>query len=380
MDGQRKKIIRLATVPISLNLLLKGQLRRIAQRYEVVAVSSPGEMLDEVERREGVRTEAVSMKRRMAPFHDLVSLCKLIGLILREKPWMVHSITPKAGLLGMMAAWICRVPVRVHMFTGLVFPTATGIKQKILITTDRLTCRLATHVLPEGAGVKRDLERYGITKKPLNIIGYGNISGIDLCHYDRTEEVMQAARKWSVEGKTTFCFVGRLVGDKGIRELVGAFERLYQEQPSVRLLLVGPTEKKLDPIPEETMQTILSHPGIEWLGWQEDIRPALAASDVFVLPSYREGFPNVVLQAGAMGLPCIVTDINGSNEIIEDGVNGRIVPPREVEGLFIAMKALCHNESRKELAQQARPRIAERYEQQALWKALMEWYQGLENE
>ena len=374
----KKKSIRISTIPLSLDVLLQGQLRMLSEHYEVVGVSSPGEELDKVAQREGIRTIAVPMERKISPFKDLVSLFRLIRLFHREKPWMVHSLTPKAGLLAMTAAWICRVPVRIHMFTGLVFPTTTGLKQKILMATDSITCACATNVLPEGKGVKKDLEHFRITSKPLQIIGNGNINGIDLEFFDRTPEVMEQAEKYRKEEVVTFCFVGRIVRDKGMNELVAAFQRLHQAYPNTRLVLVGPFEEKLDPVLPETRQVIEQHAAIEWMGWQNDIRPFLAASEVFVFPSYREGFPNVVLQAGAMGLPSIVTDINGSSEIITEGVNGSIIPSQDEEALYKAMEKLLDTEERRKLAQQARPQIANRYERKALWKELLKFYRSLE--
>ena len=374
----KKKVIRISTIPMSLDVLLQGQLRMLAEHYEVVGVSSPGADLEKVEKREGIRTLAVPMERKIAPFKDLVSLIRLIRLFHREKPWMVHSITPKAGLLAMIAAWICRVPVRVHLFTGLVFPTTTGLKQKILMATDKLTCACATRVIPEGKGVKRDLEQFNITSKPLEIIGNGNINGIDLEYFARTAEVEEKAQAYRKKDTTTFCFVGRMVRDKGINELVAAFEKLYQTHPDTRLLLVGPFEDALDPVLPETKRVIEQHAAIEWMGWQKDIRPFLAASDVFVFPSYREGFPNVVIQAGAMGLPCLVTDINGCNEIIEEGVNGCIIPSQDQQALYEAMEKLLDTELRETLRQQARPQIANRYERKVLWKELLQFYRSLE--
>ena len=374
----KKKSIRISTIPLSLDVLLQGQLRMLSEHYEVVGVSSPGEELDKVAQREGIRTIAVPMERKISPFKDLVSLFRLIRLFHREKPWMVHSLTPKAGLLAMTAAWICRVPIRIHMFTGLVFPTTTGLKQKILMATDSITCACATNILPEGKGVKKDLEHFRITSKPLQIIGNGNINGIDLEFFDRTPEVLEQAEKYRKEEVVTFCFVGRIVRDKGMNELVAAFQRLHQAYPNTRLILVGPFEEKLDPVLPETRQVIEQHAAIEWMGWQNDIRPFLAASEVFVFPSYREGFPNVVLQAGAMGLPSIVTDINGSSEIITEGVNGSIIPSQDEEALYKAMEKLLDTEERRKLAQQARPQIANRYERKALWKELLKFYRSLE--
>ena len=363
---------------MSLDILLQGQLRMLSEHYEVVAVSSPGKDLEKVEKREGVRTVAVPMERQISPIRDLVSLFRLIRLFHREKPWMVHSLTPKAGLLAMIAAWICRVPVRIHSFTGLVFPTASGLKQKILIATDSITCACATTVLPEGKGVQKDLERFRITSKPLNIIGNGNINGIDLEFFVQTPAIWEQAEKYRKEEVLTFCFVGRIVRDKGINELVSAFQRLHQTYPNTRLVLVGPFEEQLDPVLPETRQAIEQQAAIEWMGWQDDIRPFLAASEVFVFPSYREGFPNVVLQAGAMGLPCIVTDINGSNEIISEGINGCIIPSQNEQALYEAMEKMLNLEERQKLAQQARPQIANRYERKALWKELLKFYRSLE--
>lgn len=350
----------------------------VNEHYEVVAVSSPGKEMQVLREREGIRTIEVPMERRISPIKDFISLIWMILVFAQERPYMVHSMTPKAGLISMLAGWITRVPVRMHTFTGLVFPTATGWKQRLLIWTDRLTCACATHVNPEGEGVKRDLITYGITKKPLRIIGNGSICGVDMTYFDRTAAFVKQAATYREEGCFTFCFVGRMVRDKGINELVSAFVRLYKQYPQVRLLLVGSFEKKLDPVLPETEKTIQGHPGIRFMGFQSDIRPFLVASEVLVLPSYREGFPNVVLQAGAMGLPSIVTDINGSNEIILPNENGVIIPSKNEEALYRAMEnSLLHPEEVQRMAKKARSLIASRYDRKVMWKALMETYQEL---
>lgn len=375
----KKKVLRITTVPVSLDLLLKGQLKMLNEMYEVVAVSSPGKELEEVGKREGVRTVAVRMERRISPIQDLKSLFALVRLIRKEKPWMVHTLTPKAGLLGMLAAWMCRVPVRMHMFTGLVFPTSTGLKRKLLMTTDRLTCACATFINPEGKGVKNDLMRFGITRKELHIVGNGNINGIDMSYFDRTEEVMRKAEDIREKGCVTFCFVGRIVGDKGMNELAKAFKQLENDFPACRLLLVGDFEDRLDPVLPETKRMFLEDSKIKFTGWQNDIRPFLAASDVFVFPSYREGFPNVVLQAGAMGLPCIVTDINGCNEIVCHRVNGLVIPSHNESALLEAMKFMLTDETaRKEMAGKSRELIGCRYERSFLWNELRRVYRSLE--
>ena len=376
---QRKKIIRATTIAPSLNTFCKDMLRELSSEYEVVAVATPGAALEYVARTEGVRTIGIHMERHIAPLSDIRSLWRLYRMMRKERPWMVHSMTPKAGLLCMMAGWMARVPVRVHTFTGLVFPTATGISQKILIATDRILCRCATHLIPEGEGVKRDLERYRITRKPLRVLANGNVRGIDLNHYTRTSQVMAHAEQIREEGVTTFVFIGRLVRDKGINELVDAFTRLHSERPDTRLILVGRYEPELDPILPSTNKAIAECPAINAVGEQSDVRPWLAASDVLMLPSYREGFPNSVIEAGAMGLPSIVTDINGANEIIIPERNGIIIPPRDADAIYKAMLELTDNpDKRNRLAEEARPLVASRYDCNIVRKALYDFYHSLQ--
>ena len=245
MKERKEKILRACTVPQSIGFVV-GMIPDLTKEYEVGLLSSPGEewaMLDKYG--DAVKRLEVPMERHISPLRDLRSLWRLVRVFRRERPDMVHSMTPKAGLLCMLAAWITRVPVRVHMFTGLVFPTATGLKRRILMVTDRLTCACATHVLPEGEGVKRDLLDNGITRKPIKVLGYGNCRGIDLDRFDPTlPEIQAEAAKLRKPEVFTFIAIGRLVGDKGINELVAAFSRLNRELPATRLILVGPQEKE----------------------------------------------------------------------------------------------------------------------------------------
>lgn len=366
-----KKIIRTATIGMSLNIFCKGLLRELADEgYEVVALSSPDDDLRELGEREGVRTVGVAMERHVSPFKDIISLFKLIRVLMQEKPDMVHSMTPKAGLLCMMAARLACVPVRVHTFTGLVWPTATGFSRRVLMMTDKITCVCATHVVPEGKGVKADLQRC-ITKKPMKVLGYGNVRGIDLDYWQRRKEKVD-------NGVFTFVFVGRIVRDKGVNELVAAFVRLNQQYKKTQLLLVGPYEENLDPVSPETKKMIDTCENIEVVGVQKDVRPFYEESDALVFPSYREGFPNVVIEAGAMDLPSIVTDINGSREIIETGKNGLIVPPRNEQALYEAMKWMVeHPEERRQMAENARPMVASRYEQRFIRQCLKDYYKEI---
>lgn len=374
-----KKILRACTVPQSIGFVV-GMIPDLTKEYEVGVLSSPGvewAMLDKYG--DAVKRLEVPMERHISPLRDLRSLWRLVRVFRRERPDMVHSMTPKAGLLCMLAAWITRVPVRVHMFTGLVFPTATGLKRRILMATDRLTCACATHVLPEGEGVKRDLLDNGITRKPIKVLGYGNCRGIDLDRFDPTlPEIQAEAAKLRKPEVFTFIAIGRLVGDKGINELVAAFSRLNRELPATRLILVGPQEKELDPLSPATLSEIESNPAIEAVGNQADVRPWLAAADCHVLASYREGFPNVVIEAGAMGLPQIVTDINGANEIIINGQNGTIIPPKDTEELYAAMHRIAgDSDLRRTQAANARALIASRYEQSYVRRCLYNFYREI---
>ena len=363
------KLIRSSTVPQSLNTFCRGVLKELSQQYEVVAVSSPGELLDELGRREGVRTVAVPMQRHISLLNDLKSLWRMWRVLRSERPDMIHSMTPKAGLISMVAGKLAGVPVRIHTFTGLVWPTATGIKRRILMATDWLTCACATYIIPEGEGVKNDLLTHKITRKPIKVLGYGNVRGIDLDHYNPADFKMRNHDGFK------FVFVGRIVRDKGINELVSAFDRLHEEHEEIKLVMVGDREDKLDPVAPETIERINRGDGIEAVGKQSDVRPFYAQADALVFPSYREGFPNVVIEAGAMGLPSIVTDINGSREIIIDGQNGVIIPSRDKESLYQAMKRFVeHKDEVNAMASNARPLIVSRYEQGYVRKCLYEFY------
>ena len=371
------KLIRATTIPLSLNAFCTGMLKELSEKYEVVALSSPGHELQEVAEREGVRTIAVPMERHISLLKDIGALFKLIRVFRKEKPAMVHSMTPKAGLLCMMAAWMTRVPVRVHTFTGLVWPTASGFKKRILMLTDRITCACATNIIPEGEGVKNDLLNNRITRKPLKVLGYGNVRGIDMERFSIRPEIASIADEIRKEDIFTFLFVGRIVGDKGINELCSAFEKLHGNHPQIRLFLVGNFEADLDPISDRARHTIENHPAINAVGpkYGDELIAYYAASDCFVFPSYREGFPNTVLEAGAMGLPCIVTDINGSREIITKDENGTIIHPRDENTLYEAMERMIIDTFwRKKMTNNARRMIAERFEQSYVRQCLYDFY------
>lgn len=381
-----KKLFRVSTIPMSLNLLLKGQLKYLNQFFDVTAISGDGPDLEEVEAREEVRTYSIEMQRQISPLKDLLSLIDLYLYFRKEKPFIVHSITPKAGLLSMVAAKFAGVPHRVHTFTGLIFPYKKGFTQKILILMDKILCACATRIYPEGEGVKKDLERFGITKKKLQVLGNGNVNGINPDYFNKntfSDTDLDDLRKslGIYQSDFVFLFVGRLVGDKGINELVSAFEdlKLIPENKNIKLLLVGPGEAQ-DPLHPETVRSIHSNKNIISVGYQKDVRPYFAISDSLVFPSYREGFPNVVMQAGAMELPSIVTDISGCNEIIINKENGLIIPVKDKDALKDAMKMfLLNKEFYYNLKKNSRPMIIERYNQSLVWETIFNEYKSFSN-
>lgn len=387
ISENKPKLIRTSTIAISLDYLLKGQLEFLNNHYDVLAASGTDAHLENVVLREGVRVVNIPMQRTISPIKDLVTLWKLYRLFCNEKPKIVHSITPKAGLLSMTAAYFARVPIRIHTFTGLIFPSKTGIFQSLLILMDKFLCYFATNIYPEGEGVKKDLISYRITNKPLKIIANGNVNGIDTNYFDsglfNNEKKILLRNNLGINANDfVFIFVGRLVGDKGINELVAAFKKLQNTSSlsfQLTLILVGPLELILDPLKPKTLEEINNNKNIISVGFKSDVRPYFSISNVLVFPSYREGFPNVVLQAGAMGLPCIVTDINGCNEIIEEGKNGWIIPVKDENAILNSMRN-CILDRNKTTIKKSNIRniIKKKYQQQLVWNAILTEYKFLE--
>lgn len=380
----KEKLIRITTVPLSLEKLLEDQLAFMQDHFEVIAVSSEKDRLEAFGKEQGVATHHLEMTREITPLKDLSALYKLYRFLKTEKPKIVHTHTPKAGIVGMMAAYFAGVPVRLHTVAGLPLMEATGFKRTILNIVEKLTYRFATRVYPNSKGLYDFIasEKFAPLEK-VAIIGNGSSNGIDTSYFSANlySEEFIATQKEKIgipANDFVFIFVGRLVGDKGINELVRAFESIQKVTSSVSLLLVGPFEDSLDSLEVATKQRIEANAKIVTTGYQQDVRPYFAISDALTFPSYREGFPNVVMQAAAMGLPCIVSDINGCNEIITEGVNGLIVPKKNEKALKNAMLRLVNDSGLfNELAANARPSIVSLYERRVLWEALLKEYNDL---
>lgn len=371
------------------------------QFYEVTAVSADEQELARVADRYGVRHHHVEMTRQISPFRDLLAVWKLYRFLRKEKPELVHSHTPKAGIVGMMAAFFAGVPQRFHTVAGLPLMEAEGLKRKILNAVESSTYRFATKVYPNSFGLQDIIIKEGFCPpEKLKVLGKGSSNGIDTAHFNRhqvsPEHQEQLRLALGIQPEDfVFLFVGRLVSDKGVNELVQAFKNIqrnddatipnptpYIPHPApnnLKLLLVGPLESDLDALLPETLKEIEENTSIITAGYQDDVRPYFAFADALVFPSYREGFPNVVLQAGAMELPSIVSNINGCNEIIKEGENGLIIPVKNSTELQKAMRKLLTDEPLYDhLKKNARARIVQHYEQAVVWQALLEEYRKVE--
>ncbi len=371
-----KRLLIVTTVPISLALLLKGQPRWLARTYEVELVTGDGPELDQVRQQEGVPVHVVPFARAVTPATDLGVLRQLVSTFGRFRPHLVQTYTPKAGLLGMAAARFARVPVRVHGIVGMPLMEAGGARRALLTATELATYTNATHLTANSHGLRSWVRKH-LAEHPIRIIGEGSINGIDCDGF--APQGAEARSAWRrahriPDDAFVFVYVGRLVKDKGMAELLHAFTRVHDTVPRAVLVVVG-TRDPTDPLSPADDAELHAHPAIRAIGFQADVRQALGASDVFVLPSYREGMPNSLLEAGAMGLPAIATAIPGCEEVVIAGETGMLVPPKDESALADAMRTLATDAERLDrLRRASRPSIVARYEQQAFWRALSLYY------
>lgn len=380
INNKKKLFCVVTTIPMSLNFF-KGQLAYLNRDFEIVAISSGKEALEHFGKEEGVKTYYIPMKRSISILNDLNSLMKFISFFIKRKPDIVHGNTPKGSFLSMIAAKLTGIPIRIYMCHGLRYQGYNGLMQSLLKIMETISCYCSTEVICVSQGVKTTLITDRICKaSKLKVIGNGSANGINTDRFDRKMISNKSiAAVANFEDKFVFCFVGRIVKDKGINELVSAFKRLADLYNNIILIMVGPIEFNENPVDESTKAEIDSNSKIHFWGSQKDVRPFICVSNVFVLPSYREGFGIVLMEAGALGVPCITTNIIGCNEIIQDGVNGRIIPPRDENALYNAMKWFYeHREVEvKKMARRARTLIEERYEQHKVWEALLKEYKTL---
>ncbi len=376
----KKKFFITTTIAPSL-FFFKGQPRLWKEYFDVLAIANQKDRLTEFANEEGINSLLIPMKREISPISDLICLLKFLWLFIKERPFIVHGNTPKASMLSMFAAWLTRRPVRIYMCHGLRYQTTTGLTRKLLMAFEWLSCSCATSVICVSNGVKDQLVKDHLCKSSKGrIVHYGTAGGIDTTFFSR-ESLSVEDRLGIPEDAFVFSFVGRVVRDKGVNELVKATDRLCKEGYNVYLLLIGSMEQSSDPIAESSLEIIRNNEHIMALGRQQDVRPYLMCSDAFVLPSYREGVGQVLLEACSMGVPCIASNIIGCNEVIIPGVNGDLVSPHDEEALYVKMKEWLMNPSLvKTIANTCRDSITERFNRDDVCQAYLQVYKSYLNE
>jgi glycosyltransferase involved in cell wall biosynthesis len=344
-------------------LTLTGRLRALREAgFRVTLVSSPGELLDRTAAREGVEFIAIPMRREIALVADLVSLARLCRLLLRLRPDMTEFSTPKAGLLGTLAAMLCGVPRRVYMLRGLKLETSTGFKRLILLASERLAAACAQVVLCNSNSMRAEALALGVAPEAkLHLLGEGSSNGVNVKRFAPGPSDVRNRLGLPQEAPVVG-FVGRLTRDKGLPELIEAFDTILKTEPEAHLLLVGWFDAAEDALSTALRARILSHPRIHCTGFVTDTAPYYRAMDLMVLPTWREGFPNVVLEAAATGIPVITTLCTGSRDSVVPEVTGLLIPPGYPEAISEAVLRLLRNpELRSHMGQAARAWILEHY-------------------
>ena len=382
-----KKLIRITTVPISLKYLIKGQMRFMSKNgFDVTMISAGGEEIKEVIKNEECKHLIFPLTRKITPIQDLKAALKLFRYLKKEKPYIVHTHTPKAGIVGMLASYLAGVPIRLHTVAGLPLMEVREVKRFVLNFVEKLTYKCSTRVYPNSYGLKKIILKNRFTSEnKLKVIGNGSSNGIDTSYFDPELFSIKDNEdlKTNLGIKKTdfvFIFVGRIVSDKGINELIEAFDKMSLVEENIKLLLVGPFEDELDPLHKKTKVLINNNNKIILVGYQNDVRPYFSISNCLVFPSYREGFPNVVMQAGAMKLPSIVSDINGCNEIIENNINGLVIKLKCVSSIYNAMIKITSDKPLfNKLRLNSRDKIRIKYEREVYWGLLLNEYESIIN-
>ncbi len=381
------KLVRITTVPISFKKLLVGQMKFMSKNgFEVTMMSSNGPEVIGITIDEGCAHQVVPMTRKITPFLDLIALWILFLKIKKIKPNIVHTHTPKAGLIGMLAASLAGVPVRIHTVAGLPLQVTSGIKRKILNITEKITYSCASEVWPNSKSlVEFILNNKFCNESKIYMINKGSSNGIDVDKFEKKnlDQAIIKKIKASIDyraDETIWLFVGRVVKDKGIAELVKAFCEININYSSQKLLIVGPLEHELDPIDHEIMQLIENNNKIILVGYSEFISYYMAIANYFVFPSHREGFPNVLMQAALMELPVICSDIGGNIDIVTNNFSGLLFPVKNIELLVEQMKyAFLNPEEMKRLSINLKINIEQNYKRINVHNSILQRYKQLVN-
>jgi len=382
------KLIRVTTVPMALKHLLAGQMRYMKENgFEVLMVSADGKERNDVMQNEGCPHIIIHMTRRITPFADLKSLWQLYKFFKKERPDIVHSHTPKAGLLAMLAAKFSGVKIRIHTIAGLRFRTATGITRRILVWMEKLTAKAATHVWPNSLSLLNIVkEDKLVAESKLQVIANGSSNGISLKRYSTNQlnnaKLEEIKKQINYNKENIYLLsVGRIVSDKGINELLKVFSELYAENNKLRLVLLGTFEEELDPIANEAKKILKEHPAIIHINWSNEVEYYMLLSYLLVHPSYREGFPNVLLQAGAMNCPVVCSIIEGNIDIVDDKKTGILFKVKNEADLKEKLKFAINNpELVKQYATELRKKIEKNFDQTVVHRAIRNKYLELLSE
>ena len=375
------RLVHITTVPMSLTFL-KGQVGMMRERgFDVHAISSPGEELDAFGEAHRVRVSAVEMKRRIAPLHDIGALSKLTAILRGIRPHVVHAHTPKGGLLGMLAAKAAGVPVRVYQMRGLPLMGAEWPKRELLRWTEIVSCGIAQSVLCNSRSLRSVAIEQGIcAAEKIAVLANGSGQGVDAttrfdpAGYDGDARRTMRRELGIPDGALVLGYVGRIVRDKGISELGAAWAMLRASHPDLHLLMIGPFEPQ-DPIPEDLRRRLSTDPRVHLVGENWDTPPLYSVMDVLALPTYREGFPNVPLEAAAMEVPVVATRIPGCVDAVEDHVTGTLVPVKDDRALANAIEAYLRNgELRRLHGTAGRKRVLRDFRQEDIWEATYREY------
>lgn len=376
------KLVIVVTVPVVLETWLKGQAKFLSNYYEVEIITSNSENIKKIEQFENVSIKVVDFNRKINLFKDLKVLIQLFLYFIKNRPSIVYTLTPKAGLLGMIASCLAMVPHRIHSVVGLPHLEAQGRKKSILIFTEKLTYFFATNLFCNSFNLISEIKK--LTKNNVNVIGRGSVNGVDIDYFHDTlsehEKLQKRLENQISDNDFVLTFVGRIVKDKGIDELISVFIQLKKIYIHIKLLLIGDYENELDHISVHSKKIMDSDKDIIYIKFQEDIRSFLAISNLFILPSYREGLPNVLIEAGSYGVPLVATNINGCNEIIQHGENGALVNKKDEVSLYNEIeKFIVDKKYYNHVKKNVRKSIIERYSQKYFYDELRKVFLKIEN-
>jgi glycosyltransferase involved in cell wall biosynthesis len=378
------RIVRLATVPFFMLHHLRSQIDATAAAgHEVMLVASPVEGADALERIAGVRFVPIDVPRRIAPLRDLAALVSMYRLFRSFRPDIAHSTTPKAGLLCAVAGFLARVPVRLHTFTGQPWLELSGPIRWFSMASDWLIAYLNTHCYADSPSQRDFLIAAGLCRADaISVLESGSLAGVDLARFD-PESLAERARRCREtlaipHAARVVLFIGRVTRDKGLVELAEAFSQVKASDPGAYLVVVGPTEPRRDPLPPALLQALESDERIRMTGYDPEPEKYLAMADLLCLPSYREGFGNVVIEAGALGVPTVGTRIDGLRDAVVDGVTGLLVPPKNAAALAGALASLLKDDAkRKQMGNAARERARNLFDSRVVNGRVLEEYERL---